>query len=265
MSNMSRAYYLTPDDAQILRQVVQEYRRKNQGMLDSIAVPRHPYAMEEAPGTPGDDLFPPEVYIIELPQASGTGTSTGTGTGEVGGIPPMREEDDVYIPGEAECRVWKTWPKGEGDDEEKLIEAQDPAVADFKHSVLNISPTRITGSGINKFRIAWRDKYGRYFTQQPSKELVELCAQETAERNVPYQCLLGVWDPDVELWCYDEAETVWAIDHRKGAPHAEEGWKGLYQEMSSNVENREGKIYVCVSLDCEEPEEGCNECEGTGT
>jgi hypothetical protein len=177
----------------------------------------------------------------------------------------MREEDGEYIPGEAECTVYKTWPKGEGDEEEKLIEATEDGW--FKHNVLNISPTRITGTGLNKFRIAWRDKYGRYFTQDPvANELVELCSQETAERNVPYQCLLGTWDPDLQLWCYDDAETVYAIDHRKGAPHAEEGWKGLYQEMPSTDPDHEGKIYVCVSLDCEEPEEGCNTCEtGTGS
>jgi hypothetical protein len=95
----------------------------------------------------------------------------------------------------------------------------------------------------------------------PPAGLVELCSLETAERNVPYQCLIGTWNSDLYLWCYDDAATVYAIDHRKGAPHAEEGWKGLYQAMPSTNPDHGGTIYVCVSLDCELPEEGCNDCE----
>lgn len=92
---------------------------------------------------------------------------------------------------------------------------------------------------------------------QDTHVLVELCAQETATRNVPYDCLLGTWDPDEDGWCYDDAPTVTAIDHRIGPPLAEENWKGLYQPMPSTAH---GTIYVCVSLDCEEPPEGCNTC-----
>jgi hypothetical protein len=91
--------------------------------------------------------------------------------------------------------------------------------------------------------------------------LVELCAQEAATRNVPYQCYLGTWDADKCLWCYDNAPTVYAVDHRLGPPLAEPNWKGLYQRMPSNVEEHNGYVYVCVSNDCEEPPEGC-ECEG---
>lgn len=91
--------------------------------------------------------------------------------------------------------------------------------------------------------------------------LVELCAQESAERNVPYTALLGTWNAAEGIWCYDDAPTVYAIDHRMGAPYAEEGWKGLYQAMPSSAEGHNGTLYICVSLDCEEPEEGCNDCE----
>jgi hypothetical protein len=95
-----------------------------------------------------------------------------------------------------------------------------------------------------------------------SAGLVELCAQETATRNTPYEALLGTWDPSSGLWCYDDATTVTAIDHRYGMPLAESGFKGLYQAMPSSVEGHDGTLYVCVSLDCEEPPEGCNECGG---
>lgn len=91
-----------------------------------------------------------------------------------------------------------------------------------------------------------------------STALVELCAQETASRNTPYTALLGTWNEASNLWCYDDATTVYAIDHRYGMQLAEEGWKGLYQPMASDTY---GTIYVCVSLDCALPPEGCNLCE----
>jgi hypothetical protein len=92
-----------------------------------------------------------------------------------------------------------------------------------------------------------------------SPTLVELCALATAVRNTPYDCKLGTWNADEDLWCYDDAITVKAIDHRMGAPFAQTNWKGLYQPMASTTY---GTIYVCVTLDCEEPPEGCNACEG---
>jgi hypothetical protein len=46
-----------------------------------------------------------------------------------------------------------------------------------------------------------------------------------------------------------------------GAPFAEEGWKGLYQRMPADFLHGEvqiDEIWVCVSLDCELPPEGCS-------
>ena len=101
---------------------------------------------------------------------------------------------------------------------------------------------------------------------EPPEKLEELCAKETAERNVPYKCELFVWTPSVARWCPGGGD-VWAIDHRYGMPHAEEGWKGLYQKMECTMTVGEGaeeetleEIWVCVSLDCELPPEGCS-CE----
>lgn len=92
----------------------------------------------------------------------------------------------------------------------------------------------------------------------PTAGLVELCAQATATRSTPYDCLLGVWDPAEDKYCYDNASTVKAIDYRMGPPLAETGWRGMYQPMKSDTY---GILYVCVSLDCEVPDEGCVECE----
>lgn len=94
------------------------------------------------------------------------------------------------------------------------------------------------------------------------QQLFELCAQETATRNVPYDCLLGTWNPAEGIWCYDDAPTVKAVDHRYGMQLAELEFKGLYQPMPCTIAGTDGVLYVCVSLDCEAPPEGCYECEG---
>jgi len=100
---------------------------------------------------------------------------------------------------------------------------------------------------------------------EPAEKLVELCAQEDASRNEPYLCWKGEWDETKLRYCYDAEEEVYAIDHRMGAPFAEEGWKGLYQRMPADYTIGEGEeavtideIWVCVSLDCELPPEGCD-------
>jgi hypothetical protein len=113
------------------------------------------------------------------------------------------------------------------------------------------------------YAIVWRDKLGSWLAVPmggESVKLVELCAQETAERNVPYLCWKGEWDEEKLRYCYDAEEEVYAIDHRMGAPFAEEGWKGLYQRMPADFLHGEvqiDEIWVCVSLDCELPPEGC--------
>jgi len=117
-----------------------------------------------------------------------------------------------------------------------------------------------SGSGF-RFLCYTADELG-LVRRTPSSELVELCAQGTATRNIVYEALLGTWDPAESKYCYDDAPTVKAIDHRYGMPLAETGSKGLYQAMPSSVEGHNGTLYVCVSLDCEAPPEGCNECEG---
>jgi len=252
----AQGFFLSEGDARILKDMIQEYRRKPKVQASAD--------LSEA----NDAMFAPEVYVAEIPAA---------------GIPAMIKEGDEWIPGSATCRVRRIWPKvvtgTEIDEGKYLLEEQEFV----NRTVYNIDENAIAGTviaatgtgtssgtgddwqGSEKFHLICRDKWGKWVIQRKPTQLVELCAQENAERNVPYECLLGTWNPDTALWCYDDAETVWAIDHRKGAPYAEVGWKGLYQEMSSNNEAHGGKIYICVSLDCETPEEGCNECNTTGT
>ena len=124
--------------------------------------------------------------------------------------------------------------------------------------------TYLFSGSIGDVGIALHDyaNHWRIITLGPPVGLVELCAQEAATRNEPYHCLLGMWNPATNLWCYDSAPTVHAIDHRIGPPTADTGMKGLYQRMSSSVSGHNGVIYLCVSLDCEVPPEGCNLSEG---
>ena len=123
------------------------------------------------------------------------------------------------------------------------------------------------GEGFHGF---WRGSPIRRQRKSVGAKLVELCAQQTAVRNTPYECLLGTWNKSLGKFCYDNASTVWAIDHRYGMPaYAETGWKGLYQaervdmvvyaftdtEQTNPI--RIKTLYVLVTLDCEKPPEEC--------
>ena len=249
----SKVLVLTEEDAQLLRDMLQEHRNRDRGLQDSL--PSHPYSMEEVPGYPSDDIFTPEVYVAEIPEE---------------GIPPLTKSGDKYRPGKAKCKIWRMNMGIDPDDESE----HEMKELHFHHWVFNLGLDWIERDEPDIFTIVWRDKFGRWFTKPTGAEsikLIELCSLETASRNVPYNCLKGTWDPSTNLWYYDGETVVEAIDHRMGAPHAEPGWKGLYMKMPSTVETgtgtgeetgtgteSEGVIYVCVSLDCEEPPEGCD-------
>jgi len=237
-------FFLTKESGNALLQMVQDYRKSSRGQA-SYGVPG------DMDGYPPDDIFAPECYVAEIP---------------AGGIPPIQLGEQI-IPGSALCNIYKISLTADGENE-PLVDA------DFQLKVHNLSTEWITGvsgetgtgtGASQRFQLIWRDKFGRWFAEKgaASTQLVELCAQEDAERNVVYDCLKGTWDPDLGLWCYDDAPTVKAIDHREGMPnYAEEGWKGLYQEMPST---EYGLIYVLVTLDCSRPSEGCSCSTGTGT
>lgn len=240
-----KAFYVNEEDAAILKEVVQDYRRRHPFPARASLTP----FIGEMPGDYGDDIFTPEVYVALIPED---------------GIPALIKDGDNYIPGYADCTIYKMWPveasTGTG-TETGLIATY------FDHRVNNLSTLVITRSGDQIFCLVHRDKYGDWFVMPSGSgsKLVELCSLEDAERNVPYTALLGTWDPSQQIYCYDNAETVYAIDHRIGPPTAEIGWKGQYQEEISTNPEHNGKIYVLISLDCELPPEGCNECLGTGS
>ena len=146
---MTKAFFITEDEAPILRQIINDYRRRNR----SMELQESGGVFEDEP----DEIFTPECYVIEIP---------------ANGIPGMEYSDDSYIPGKADCTVYKTWPLDE--DDEELIET------DFDHEIHNLSLGQIDGSVIEgtgtgtgtgssittkKFRIGWRDKFGTWFTQ----------------------------------------------------------------------------------------------------
>jgi len=146
----------------------------------------------------------------------------------------------------------------------------DPLFAEEVND-LNRAARAAAGETIEGFHGFWRGTPFRRQQKATGVKLVELCAQQSAERNKPYKCLLGKWNKSLGLFCYDDAKTVWAIDHRYGMPaYAEEGWKGLYQAESVDMDVYEADdteqtnpirikaLYVLVTLDCEEPPEGCS-------
>jgi len=237
-------YFLTKNNAEAIGRVVQEYSRTARGQA-SYGVPG------DMDGYPPDDIFAPECYVAEIPS---------------GGIPPIQLGEQI-IPGSALCNIYKIDIRADGENE-PLIDAE------FQVKVRNLStewitgPSGETGTGTGasqKFQLVWRDKFGRWFAEKgsDSTQLVELCAQEDAEYNTPYECLLGTWNADLGKYCYDNAQTVTAIDHRYGMPgYAEEGWKGLYLPMPST---EFGTLYVLVTLDCSRPPEGCSCSTGTGS
>jgi hypothetical protein len=250
----SKVLVLTEEDATLLRNVLQEFRNRDRGLQDSL--PSHPYSMEEVPGYPSDDIFTPEVYVAEIPED---------------GIPPLTKSGDKYQPGKAKCTIWRM-NMGIDPDEDSEHEMKE---LHFHHWVFNLSTAWIERDGEDIFTIVWRDKFGRWFTKPGAESvtLIELCSLESADRNTPYACIRGVWDPYSKRWSYpDQDDVVTAIDHRMGSPYAEPGWKGLYMKMPSRDEETgtgtgggtgtgtesEGVIYVCVSLDCAEPPEGCD-------
>ena len=156
---------------------------------------------------------------------------------------------------------WGVGPRHNYSDTIKVLNlelgANDDPVADGETAP---TPSYKFSGAVGDAGIASWDQGQRWriLAMENADGLVELCASEAATRNEPYECLLGTWDADTGKWCYDDAPTVFAIDHRIGPPLAEADWKGLYQRMPSNVEGHNGAIYICVSLDCEAPPEGCS-------
>ncbi len=162
-----------------------------------------------------------------------------------GGI-PARVGNTV---GTALCPLWYL------NDSDVLTAYVDESAVQVTVPVKNLYATPVAGNSwlaVTQEVLSWK-----ILEVLGNGVLVELCAQENATRNVPYGCLLGTWNSYEDGWCYDGALAVTAIDHRIGPPLAETGWKGLYEAMPSTAY---GTIYVCVSLDCELPPEGCNTC-----
>lgn len=61
---------------------------------------------------------------------------------------------------------------------------------------------------------------------------------------------LGVWDPSIDEWEYEEEETVHAKDMRYDVPYPEECSTGLVTPRASDTY---GIIYEVVAWDCSPP------------
>ncbi len=246
-----KAIYLTEDDARVLRQIVHEFRERNQSLPSSE--PTHPYGTEESSGTPSDDIFTPEVYVVEVPDD---------------GIPGMSKVGDKYVPGKAECKVHRLRPltgeltgtgTGTGEDKEYLDGLH------FKVLAHNLGD-RIEGGGLetgtgtvngtSEFRLAWRTKYGRWFIDQ-AIQLYEFCLQEDHPgRGVVFEVKLGKWDSDSHSWCF-EGDNEKAIDWRYDVPYPGAGSRGQGYFLPSKEYDR---ILIPIDMDCSSPG-ACPECE----
>jgi len=125
-------FYFNEDEAKIIADMVSSYLKRNQG--EHIIGP---------PMDLSDGMFPPEVYVAQLP---------------VGGIPALETVSGSPIPGSATCDIYKLWPyagTGTGSGEEELIAAA------FDQTVYNISSSVVTGD----YKIVWRDKFGHWITE----------------------------------------------------------------------------------------------------
>lgn len=130
---MAQAHYISESDAQILRQMAADYRRRvgnttGRGRRDGIE---------------DEESNAPEVYIARIPDGGITALDenvTGTGTG-----PPL---DDVAS--SAECSIYRLLDDGTGTG---LFEPVDG----LSKRVYNLSPNGIEG---NQWLPVIRDKFG---------------------------------------------------------------------------------------------------------
>jgi hypothetical protein len=87
-----------------------------------------------------NDIFTPEVYVAEIPEA---------------GIPALTESGGTYTPGEASCNIFKLDSSGNLTD------------ASFDKDVHNLNDASLDRSGDSKFCLTSRDKFGKWYVPVP--------------------------------------------------------------------------------------------------
>lgn len=135
---MAKGYILSEEDAVTLKRLLNEYRRRDMRLEQTI---RDDHELST------DDFLPPEVYVARLPSI---------------GIEPLIRAIDPdgvihYVPGHTRCDIYRFKPRL-GDYE--LLPAE------FDVNVYNVSTAWVDGL----FKIVWRDKFGFWVTECPCLE-----------------------------------------------------------------------------------------------
>lgn len=241
-----RQFYVSDEDAKILREMVHDYRHRNRGFQGTSGQ----YPLEGMDGSIEGDTFTPEVYLVEIPAA---------------GIPATVLSGGKYTVGKATCDIYKLWPVS---DDPAIVETKVVWADVITGVVHNISLTPIYRLGGNKYALAIKDKYGHWFAQPPGCVLTELClAEDHPGRGVVFDAYRGTWNAGSDRWSYQNEETgtgtdvdcegeatVKAIDWREGTPEPTAGARGYFIPWPSTTH---GVIYDCVSLDCDTPGTCC--------
>ena len=184
-------YYVSEDDAKILRQIAKQ-------VLGAPTGGDAPNSVDSP-----DMYLTPEIYIAELPE---------------GGIPPMTRVGNDFIPGSASCYICRI--AYDQTSTQYIVERQY-----FKHTVYNLSLCHIgsdlygtdtgTGTGTSlgvystgRFRIVQRDKYGAWVIEQrltkrfamtPTGGIPRATMNLAGDQITPGSetCELWSWDPIV--------------------------------------------------------------------
>ena len=128
-----KAFYISEDDAPILEQMIDQYRRRNQ------ASEVNPPGQSEDPFN-SDDQLTPEVYVAKVPS---------------GGIPARSLVSGEYRPGIATCTICKLWPGS--------TTALEIVETHFDQPVRNVSSVAVAESSL--YKIVQRDKFGHWVTE----------------------------------------------------------------------------------------------------
>jgi hypothetical protein len=226
-------YGLTKEDRAILKQVVEEFRNRQQNTQNR-------FWKED------QDLTAPEVYIAKpddvIPAA--TGPDVGTGAG-----------DDVAGTGTA--TVYQI---------NSLTDSPTIESMGFSQSVFNITNDVID----SKLILVVRDKYGRWVAVPAGSGLGLVggaLVEDHPGRGAVFCIYLATWNP-AGHWDYDcDGGHHPAVDWRYGVPYPKKGATGLfiarpYSGFGAGTGTAQGcydtgdtVIYECVALDCSSPGE----------
>jgi hypothetical protein len=134
---MAKAYYLSEEDAEVLRDLIKHHGNKIRQGEAQLSPSLFEFSEEDP-----NDTFTPEVYIVGIPTDGIPGMDYNGGTG-------------AAVPGHAECTIHKM-VYNDDEDEWRVEETN------FTKEVYNLASAPITRASKSPFSLAIRDKYGKW-------------------------------------------------------------------------------------------------------